>query len=508
MEKEQALTILGLDSDSSLQTAEMAYQLMWDECNFTIDQSNSAQERLESLNTMQYLDSAVTLLRTAANQQRDDEPNFAIDSAETVVIPPTGATLRRTQAPDLTLADTSAIDLELNAGAAKSAAIKPEASESAVDDEDSNPTLMAPQQADLEQQLAQDARKTSLSKREQVRKEQTQNAPLDLNMDKTLLGRRSAVSPKHKAEHVLELNQTLINGRYTIQAFIDKGGMGEVYQAYDKIRRQEVAIKVLLPDLDEDAYERFFNEARLSSQLSHQNIVNVYDVQKDGELIFMSMELLKGENLRHLMRRQQRANQVVPEAEIHQLAIAMSSALRYAHKKIIHRDIKPENIWVGEDGQIKLMDFGIARTFSHEQAIQTRTVAGSVRYMAPEQLGSGDGTQMLEIDSRADQYALGVILYELLSNTPLSGRITPLHEINADINEQLAAIVEKMLEGKADNRFATTRELHEVLQEPLSSNSLFSQLSAKINKMAHEATETDGLVSKFAPKLSKFFSRK
>ncbi|MDQ7016868.1 MAG: serine/threonine-protein kinase [Gammaproteobacteria bacterium] len=494
MEREQALNVLGLDSEASLQTTEMAYQLRWDECNFTIDQSNSAQERLESLDTMQHLDSAVTLLRNAANQKHDDD-EFTIDSAETVMIPPTGATLRHTSAPNLSLADTSAIDLELNHShihkAATSDAPIP------MDDEDHNPTMMAPQNANLEQQLVQDAEKTSHSKREQARKEQTQKAPLDLNMEKTLLGKRSVVSAKHKAEHVLELNQTLINRRYTIQAFIDKGGMGEVYQAYDKIRRQEVAIKVLLPDLDKDAYGRFFNEARLSSQLSHQNIVNVYDVQKDGELLFMSMELLKGENLRHRMRRQQRANETMPEAEIHQFAIAMSSALQYAHKKIIHRDIKPENIWVCDNGEIKLMDFGIARTFSHEQAIQTRTVAGSVRYMAPEQLGSGDGTQMLEIDSRADQYALGVILYELLSNTPLSGRITPLCEINSDINEQLAEIVEKMLEGKADNRFASTKVLHHALKTPLSSNSLFSQFSSKMNKLAHDS-----------PKWSRFFSRK
>ncbi|MDQ7075572.1 MAG: serine/threonine-protein kinase [Gammaproteobacteria bacterium] len=505
MEREQALTVLGLDSEASLQTAEMAYQLMWDECNFTIDQSDSAQERLESLDTMQHLDSAVTLLRNAANQKHDDD-EFAIESAETVMIPPTGVTLRRTSAPNLTLADTSAIDLELNHSRIQKATPNDEA-HLPMDDEDHNPTLMAPQQGELEQQLAQDARKTSLSKHQHKRKEQTQSAPLDLNMDKTLLGKRSTVSAKHKAEHVLELNQTLINGRYTIQAFIDKGGMGEVYQAYDNIRRQEVAIKVLLPDLDKDAYERFFNEARLSSQLSHQNIVNVYDVQKDGELIFMSMELLKGENLRHRMRRHQRANEAMPQAEIHQLAIAMSSALQYAHKKIIHRDIKPENIWVCDNGEIKLMDFGIARTFSHEQAIQTRTVAGSVRYMAPEQLGSGDGSQMLEIDSRADQYALGVILYELLSNTPLSGRITPLCEINSDINEQLAEIVEKMLEGKADNRFASTKVLHHALKTPLSSNSLFSQFSSKMNKLAHESSKS-GLISNLAPKLSRLFLRK
>ncbi len=210
-----------------------------------------------------------------------------------------------------------------------------------------------------------------------------------------------------KAELGLAAGQVLAE-RYEIKEQIGAGGMGAVYQAYDRTKGQDIAIKVMLPSLvnNERAKSRFMDEARVSTQLSHPNIVNVYDVQQDGTYVFLTMELLHGQDLRSLMASRQLSQQRFDQTEAQDIAQTLCSALQYAHKSTVHRDIKPENIWVTEDGDIKLMDFGIARVMSNSQRTESGVVSGTAYYMAPEQL---KGTS--KVDGRADIYALGILLY-------------------------------------------------------------------------------------------------
>ena len=253
----------------------------------------------------------------------------------------------------------------------------------------------------------------------------------------------------------LRVGETLA-GRYEIKEQIGIGGMGAVYRAFDQNRQQDIAIKVLLPHLikSDTARERFLNEARLSSELSHPNIVNVFDVQFDGDYAFITMELLKGQNLRTYLDNLKAVRQEVTVKEATDIVSALCDALEYAHKKTVHRDIKPENIWIAEDGTIKLMDFGIARVMSASHATKTGTAMGTAYYMAPEQL-KGEGN----IDGRADQYALGVLLYEMLVGEVPIGRALSLLKIRKDVPEFISNAVDRMISTKPNARFENVNGL-------------------------------------------------
>jgi formylglycine-generating enzyme required for sulfatase activity len=258
----------------------------------------------------------------------------------------------------------------------------------------------------------------------------------------------------------LQPGEVLAN-RYEIREHLASGGMGAIFRAYDRNRAEDIAIKIMLPALmqHDHARERFLSEARLSSRLSHPNIVNVFDVQQDGDYVFLTMELLQGQDLRHLMKARQLVRQAFDEVEARTLASTLAGALAYAHQHTVHRDIKPENIWVTEEGDYKIMDFGIARVQSTSQRTQTGAAMGTAYYMAPEQF---KGTS--SIDGRADQYALGVLLYELLSGDVPAGRFKPLREIRKDISKGFAAAVEKALETRAEDRFADMKAFADALQ--------------------------------------------
>jgi serine/threonine protein kinase len=242
--------------------------------------------------------------------------------------------------------------------------------------------------------------------------------------------------------------------RYELKARIGVGGMGEVFSALDRVRGEEIAIKVLLPHLLQHsaAQQRFAAEAKISIELAHPNIVNVFDLQREGEYRFLTMELLEGRSLRDWMN--SRADSRTPYSvdEVLQLAQAVGGALDYAHKKTVHRDVKPENIWVCEnaaDGaQYKLMDFGIARLMSNSQMSQTRTAMGTAYYMAPEQLISG-----VEVDARADQFSLAVVVYELLAGEKPLGRAKSLHERNRKVPKAMSLAIDKALSPRPHERF-------------------------------------------------------
>lgn len=253
------------------------------------------------------------------------------------------------------------------------------------------------------------------------------------------------------AANLAQPGQVLIN-RYEIRRRIGTGGMGAVYQAFDRNRREDIAIKVLLPHLlaHPQARERFFSEAKIASSLSHPNIVNVFDVQKDGQYDFLTMELLKGQTLRQLIVARKQARKPFTPADAVEMAEAIGLALGYAHKHTVHRDVKPENIWVDDDGHYKLMDFGIARLMSTSQFTQTSTSMGTAYYMAPEQLKGAK-----HVDGRADQYSLAVILYEMVSGDIPAGRIKPLHTIAKGVPRGMSQAIDRALEAQPEARFPT-----------------------------------------------------
>ena len=252
----------------------------------------------------------------------------------------------------------------------------------------------------------------------------------------------------------------VLAGRYTIEEQIGAGGMGAIYSAMDANTNEPVAIKLMLPSLvkNQRAQQRFMEEARISQKLSHPNIVNVYDVQNDGELFFLTMELLEGQDLRTYLESLKNTKQSVPQSEVIRIVSGVCDALIHAHETTIHRDIKPENIWLTDDGKIKVMDFGLARLQSASQRSSSGAVLGTAYYMAPEQIqGRSD------IDGKADQYAIGVLLYEMLSGQVPAGRIQSLHSINKEVPKKLSLTVDKLLSTEPEERFNSVGELKAAL---------------------------------------------
>jgi serine/threonine-protein kinase len=207
-----------------------------------------------------------------------------------------------------------------------------------------------------------------------------------------------------------------IDGRYQVITRIASGGMGEVYRAHDAVLGREVALKVLHTHLagDRGFVERFRREARAAAILNHPNIVGVYDWGSTEGTYFMIMEFVRGMNVRSLLTAYER----LEPAQVAEIVLPVLSALDHAHGHgIVHRDIKPENILISEDGMVKVADFGLARAYAESSVSQAEgTVTGTVQYLAPEQIRGEPA------DPRSDLYALGVVMFELLTGrTPFSG---------------------------------------------------------------------------------------
>ena len=213
---------------------------------------------------------------------------------------------------------------------------------------------------------------------------------------------------------MLEAGRTL-NGRYKIQSLIGTGGMAAVYLAKDLILDRLVAIKVLRLDFrqNDDAMRRFRREALSATQLTHPNIVGVYDVGQSQEMNYIVMEYVEGTDLKDYVRQKGALHPI----EAVRIMMQIVSAIAAAHQnRIIHRDIKPQNILIDKEGNVKITDFGIAVALSDTSLTQTNTLLGSVHYLSPEQARGG----MVTIQT--DIYALGIVLYELLTGkVPFDG---------------------------------------------------------------------------------------
>src|SRR6266480_331428 len=259
-------------------------------------------------------------------------------------------------------------------------------------------------------------------------------------------------------------------GRYRILGELGRGAMGMVYRAVDLVLEREVALKTLLPDLPEDVIDevriRFLREARSAGRLSHPNIVTIFDVGQEGETAYIAMELLQGRSLHQMLKDPQR----IPFHTAADIIAQVAEALEHAHKfSIVHRDVKPANVVVAPSGRAKLTDFGVAY-IPASNVTQTGSALGSPRYMAPEQvLGQ-------PIDSRADLFSLGVVLYELLTKrTPfewpgdttvfaLMQRIAgephpPLRQIDPQIPEGFDRIMDRALAKRPQERYQKAVEM-------------------------------------------------
>ena len=263
-------------------------------------------------------------------------------------------------------------------------------------------------------------------------------------------------------------------GRYDLIRVLGKGAMGLVYEGRDPNLNRRVAIKTIkvdnLSDVAADEYEvRFRTEAHSAARLQHPNIVSVYDSDRDGDMAFLVLEFVEGNDLKHHLD----MGEVFTLGQTLGIMSDLLSALAYAHKqKIVHRDIKPANLLVQANGRIKLADFGVARIQDSGDATRTQgSIVGTLKYMSPEQL------EGRPIDARADLFAAGVVLYQLLtSKRPFDGdtdfaviqnivSLTPVAvaQHNPGLPLALNAVVAKAMAKSRDERYASADEFADAL---------------------------------------------
>lgn len=224
----------------------------------------------------------------------------------------------------------------------------------------------------------------------------------------------------------------VLDGRYRVESRVARGGMSTVYVARDIRLDRTIAIKVMHAGLaaDEDFVARFIGEAKAAAALSHPNVVAVYDQRTDGEHVFLVMEYVAGHTLRDALSSLGRLG---PRAAL-EIMQPVLAALGAAHRAgLVHRDVKPENVLITEDGQVKVADFGLARAETASKMTKTGVLIGTVGYLAPEQVMTGDA------DVRSDVYAAGVMLFELLTGRLPHQGDTPLAVAYKHVNETVPA---------------------------------------------------------------------
>ncbi|MEU8620061.1 Stk1 family PASTA domain-containing Ser/Thr kinase [Streptomyces sp. NPDC048623] len=223
----------------------------------------------------------------------------------------------------------------------------------------------------------------------------------------------------------------LLDGRYRVDARIAVGGMATVYRAVDTRLDRELALKVMHPGLATDAafVERFMREAKSVARLSHPNVVGVFDQGADGAYVYLAMEYVAGCTLRDVLRER---GALQPRAALDVLEPVLA-ALGAAHRAgFVHRDMKPENVLIGDDGRVKVADFGLVRAVG-TATDTTGAVLGTVSYLAPEQIEHGTA------DTRADVYACGVVLYEMLTGAKPHSGDTPAQVLYQHLNTDVPA---------------------------------------------------------------------
>ena len=274
------------------------------------------------------------------------------------------------------------------------------------------------------------------------------------------------------------MEQRVLGGRYLLKDKVGSGGMATVYRAQDQVLDRTVAVKIMLPQYASDATfaARFKQEAQAAAGLSSPYIVGVYDWGKDGDTYYIVMEYLRGTDLKSGIR----SHGALDPKKVAQIGSQICGALSVAHKhEIIHRDIKPQNIMVLPDGNIKVMDFGIARA-KNSHLTQDNNVLGTAHYVSPEQ------TRGQELGPTSDIYSLGVVMYECATGqVPFDGDDAisvalkqvnelpvPPSQVNPGVDADLERIILRCMEKDPANRFQTADELRQVLNNYLSGRSV------------------------------------
>ena len=272
-------------------------------------------------------------------------------------------------------------------------------------------------------------------------------------------------------------------GAYEVLTLLGTGGMGEVYRACDTRLGRTVAIKVLRADrlADDHRRRRFLSEARTLSSLNHPHIVTIHEIESDGDIDFMVMEFLGGSRL----------DAVIPQHGLHandllRIAIPMADALAAAHARgIVHRDLKPANVIVGDDGVVKVLDFGLAKLVEGEESSDSDTapnlaqappsavgrIAGTAAYISPEQATGG------KVDARSDIFSFGATLYEMATGARafpgnstaeilaavLQAQPTPPAEITASLPRELERLILRCLRRDPERRYQSMLDVRNEL---------------------------------------------
>jgi len=296
-------------------------------------------------------------------------------------------------------------------------------------------------------------------------------------------------------------------GRYYLLRHIATGGMAEIFlskqiglEGFEKLL---VVKKILNQYLENEEFiTMFLDEARLAAKLDHPNIVRIYDLGKQEKNYYIAMEYIPGEDLRTILRKVSKQSKLVPQQHSLHIVSSVCEALDYAHKKknsageplgVIHRDISPQNVMVSYEGNVKLLDFGIAKASTQSNETEAGVLKGKYAYMSPEQ------AKGQKLDNRSDIFSVGILLFELLTNHRLFKAASQLDtlkklvyeeipspkEFNEDITDELEKIVMKALSKDLDKRYTTAREFQKDIEDYLASNRIVAS-TTRVSEFMHE----------------------